>query len=65
MPLPIYLALSEDDFRKLVAGQIAGLRTTDGQAVNVILSDIGRDRMLAAINDAAHSGADGTNANPR
>jgi hypothetical protein len=52
----IRVALNEADFRDLVAGRvvtISGGRVVRGYIVEIILSDIGWDRMEVAITDAA------------
>lgn len=51
MPKPIHIALGETDFLTLVSGDV--FVTVKGeQEVKIILSDIGFDRMHAAINEA-------------
>ena len=53
--MAIRIALNEDDFRQLVAGNIVTTLTErDGDLVEIILSDIGFDRIYAAVDTAVH-----------
>ena len=53
MDNPIRVALNEDDFRKLVAGNVVYTQTEgEGHPVWIILSDIGFDRIYAAVDTA-------------
>lgn len=45
----IRIALGESEFRDLVAGRVAKSRAASGLMVEVILSDIGWERMTRAI----------------
>ncbi len=64
MSKPIHIALTEDDFAGLVRGEIV---TTigNGQIVKIVLSDIGFDRMLVAIDNAVMEQRYPNNANSR
>lgn len=46
--------IDEQAFRELVAGRVAKLETSDGDdlTVEVILADVGWDRMVDAVTDA-------------
>jgi hypothetical protein len=46
------VAMDEQQFRSIVAGGVAVLSTAAGERVELILSDIGFDRMRAAIDKA-------------
>jgi hypothetical protein len=46
---PIRFALDEKQFRQLVKGQVLRLTALDGTLVEIILSDIGFDRMTFAV----------------
>jgi hypothetical protein len=52
MTQPIRVRLDEAGFRELVAGKVVRLVTTDGTGVELILADIGFDRMELALTDA-------------
>lgn len=54
----IRIALGEAEFRDLVAGRVARTKTASGQPVEVILSDIGWERMTRAIAVAMGRGSD-------
>lgn len=64
MSKPIHIGLSEDDFAGLIRGEII---TTigNGQVVKIILSDIGFDRMLVAIDKAIMNQRDKSRADSR
>jgi hypothetical protein len=47
---PIHVALSEDDFRKLVAGKVVEVDSIP--RVRIILSDIGWVNIIVAVSDA-------------
>lgn len=49
---PCRVTLSEDDFSALVRGEVVTTNTIDGK-VEIILQDIGFDRMALAIRNAA------------
>jgi hypothetical protein len=49
---PIRIVLDEEAFRALVAGAVASFPTLGDRNVEIILSDIGFDRMLIAVEDA-------------
>lgn len=58
---PIYIVLGEAEFRDLVAGRVAKTATASGgqlQPVEIILSDIGWERMTRAIAVAMGRGKD-------
>jgi hypothetical protein len=48
---PIRFALDEKQFRQLVKGQVLRLTAHDGTEIEIILSDIGFDRMVLAVLD--------------
>jgi len=49
---PLHLKIDESDFRELVRGHTISVRTVEGKKVNVILADMGWDRLMMAIQDA-------------
>jgi hypothetical protein len=49
---PWRLVLNEEAFRELVAGKVVKLMTTTNTPIELILSDIGWERMFSAIRDA-------------
>lgn len=56
MAAPIRVALDEVRFRRLVAGQVVATAAAGGERVEIILSDIGWQRILRAIVDAMAGG---------
>jgi hypothetical protein len=48
----VHVALSEKEFRELVAGKIVEHKLPTGDLVKIILSDIGWDRMRKSIDEA-------------
>jgi len=49
----IRLRLDDDEFKKLVSGEVVTIHTAPrGQRVEIILADIGFDRMVSAIQEA-------------
>lgn len=60
---PLRARLDEAAFRQLVAGEVVVLETNTGQALELILADIGYTRLLRAVVDvkrpAAAGGGDG------
>ena len=53
--VPVRVALSEADFRKLVRGETVIKETITGKVVELILSDIGWGRIYNAV-DTAYQG---------
>jgi hypothetical protein len=47
----VYLKIEETDFKKLVEGQVV-VKDKDGVQVNILLSDIGFDRIFIAVDKA-------------
>jgi hypothetical protein len=52
----IRITLGEEQFRRLVAGNLIAINTAAGAQVHVMLADIGAKPMIAAIVDAIEGG---------
>ena len=52
MPETIRLKLFEEDFQKLVKGEVVKMTALNGQPVEFILADIGFDRIAYALERA-------------